>query len=210
MINLIKIPELLVASNNAGKVREIRYALNGFADKILSLKEVGIHISPEESGKSYLENALIKARAAADHWTGWILSDDSGLEVSSLHGKPGIHSSRFAGENATDAENNKKLLMLLSGLPEKQRAARFRCIALLYHSKNGQNLVAEGTCEGFIISSPKGTNGFGFDPLFYIPVLGKTMAELAFEEKMQVSHRARALATLREKAIEYFKMKGGG
>lgn len=205
-----KIPELLVASNNAGKIREIKYALNGLADKILSLKEVGIYISPKENGKSYLENALIKARAAANYWTGWILSDDSGLEVSTLDGRPGIHSSRFAGENATDAENNQKLLHLLLGLPGKQRAARFRCIVVLYHSKNGQNLMAEGTCKGLIISSPKGTNGFGFDPLFYIPALGKTMAELAFEEKMQVSHRARALAALREKVIKYVKVGGRG
>ena len=195
----MSLPDLLVASNNRGKIREIKYALDGQFGRILSLKEAGIHISPEETGDTYLENALIKAKAAADFWEGWILSDDSGLEVDALEGRPGVHSSRFAGEDATDARNNEKLLKLLKEVPEDKRTARFRCVVVLYHGKTQETLTAEGTCEGIITTSPKGTNGFGFDPLFYLPGLGRTMAELTFEEKMQISHRADALKQLKSK-----------
>lgn len=193
------IPELLVASNNPGKIREIKYALNDLAGRILSLKEAGIFISPEENGATYLENATIKARAAAEHWPGWILADDSGLEVDALGGGPGIYSSRFAGENATDAENNTKLIHALEDIPEAKRTARFRCVAVLFHGESGQTFTAEGVCEGLIIQSLRGKNGFGFDPLFFLPSLHRTMAELTFEEKMQISHRALALKNLREK-----------
>ncbi len=199
---MTRIPDLLVASNNAGKIREISAAFRAFAERALSLKDAGIHISPEENGVSYLENALIKARAAAEHWPGWILADDSGLEVDALEGRPGIHSSRFAGENATDAENNAKLLATLAGIPESKRTARFRCVAVLYHGQTKRLLTAEGTCEGIIALSPRGENGFGFDPLFFLPSLGRTMAELTFEEKMRISHRAVALSKLKEKFLE--------
>jgi len=195
----MSLPDLLVASNNQGKIREIKYALDGQFGRILSLKEAGIHISPEETGDTYLENALIKAKAAADFWEGWILSDDSGLEVDALGGRPGVHSSRFAGEDPTDAQNNEKLLKLLKEVPQDKRTARFRCVVVLYHGKTQETLTAEGTCEGIITTSPKGTNGFGFDPLFYLPGLGRTMAELTFEEKMQISHRANALKQLKSK-----------
>jgi len=195
----MSLPDLIVASNNQGKIREIKYALDDQFGKILSLKEAGIHISPEETGKNYLENALIKAKAAAGFWEGWILSDDSGLEVDALNGGPGIYSSRFSGENATDERNNAKLLNILKDVPENKRTARFRCIVVLYDSKTGKTISAEGTCEGIITTSPKGTNGFGFDPLFYILQLGRTMAELTFEEKMQISHRANALKELKSK-----------
>jgi XTP/dITP diphosphohydrolase len=195
----MSLPDLIVASNNQGKIREIKYALDDQFGKILSLKEAGIHISPEETGKNYLENALIKAKAAAGFWEGWILSDDSGLEVDALNGGPGIYSSRFSGENATDERNNAKLLNILKDVPENKRTARFRCIVVLYDGKTGKTISAEGTCEGIITTSPKGTNGFGFDPLFYILQLGRTMAELTFEEKMQISHRANALKELKSK-----------
>ncbi len=195
----MSLPDLLVASNNQGKIREIKDALDDQFGRILSLKEAGIHISPEETGNTYLENALIKAKAAADFWEGWILSDDSGLEVDALGGRPGVHSSRFAGEDATDARNNEKLLKFLKEVPEDKRTARFRCVVVLYQGKTQETLTAEGTCEGIITTSPKGTNGFGFDPLFYLPGLGRTMAELTFEEKMQISHRADALKQLKSK-----------
>jgi len=206
----VKISELLVASNNAGKIREIKYALVGIFDKTCSLKEANIHVSPEESGKTYFENALIKAKTAAEFWDGWIISDDSGLEVDALKGGPGIFSSRFAGKNATDEKNNDKLLKLLRNVSGNDRTACFRCVVVLYRGKNGQTLTAEGNCEGIISSKPKGTHGFGYDPLFFIPPLNRTMAELSFEEKMKVSHRARALAALREKVVEYFKKVEGG
>ena len=194
----MNLPDLLVASNNQGKIREIKNALDDQFGKILSLKEAGIHISPEETGETYLDNALIKAEAAAAYWNGWILSDDSGLEVDALNGGPGIYSSRFAGEDATDERNNAKLLKSLKNVPEEKRTARFRCVVVLYDSKTGKTITAEGTCEGIITTTPKGTHGFGFDPLFYLPELNRTMAELSFEEKMQISHRARALARLRK------------
>ncbi len=194
---MIDIQEVLVASNNAGKIREIKHALGTVVSRIRSLKEAGIEISPREDGSTYLENALIKAKTAAEHWNGWILSDDSGLEVDALNGQPGLHSSRFAGENATDDENNRKLLDLLKNLPDKDRTARFRCVVVLY-TKDRDPIIVEGTCEGLITSTPKGTNGFGYDPLFYLPSKQRTMAELTFEEKMEVSHRANALKKLKE------------
>ncbi len=190
-------PDLLVASNNRGKIREIKYALQDSFGKILSLKEAGIRVSPEETGTSYLENALIKAEAAADFWKGWILADDSGLEVDALGGGPGIHSSRFAGETASDEGNNARLLEVLKGVPDEKRTARFRCVAVLLNGKTRASLTAEGICEGIIARAPRGTNGFGFDPLFFIPSLGRTMAELTFEEKMGISHRAIALKKLK-------------
>ncbi len=190
-------PDLLVASNNAGKIREIKNALASAFGKILSLKEAGIFISPEETGTTYLENALIKAKAAAPYWDGWILSDDSGLEVDALGGKPGVYSSRFAGETATDTSNNEKLLTLLKDVPEEERTARFRCVIALTHARTGETLTAEGVCEGVITLEPKGSHGFGFDPLFFVPELGRTMAELPLEEKMRISHRANALKNLK-------------
>ncbi len=196
---------LLVASNNQGKIREIKDALQPVFTTILSLKEVNIFISPEETGNTYLENALIKAKAAAEFWNDWILADDSGLEVEALQGQPGLFSSRFAGENATDQENNEKLLSLLKTTPPNKRAARFRCVAVLYHGATHQFLHAEGICEGVITLAPKGEEGFGYDPLFLLPSLGRTMAELSFEEKMTLSHRANALQKLKE-LIEVHKI----
>ena len=194
----MKLPKLLAASNNQGKILEIKDALKGIFDPILSLKEADIAVSPEETGAAYLENALIKVSTAADFWKGWILADDSGLEVDALGGGPGIFSSRFAGENATDAENNLKLLSDLQAIPPEERTALFRCVVVLAHGKAGRRLTAEGVCKGLIIQAPKGTAGFGYDPVFFLPDMKRTMAELSFEEKMRISHRARALAALRE------------
>ncbi len=194
----MKLPKLLAASNNQGKILEIKDALKGIFDPILSLKEADIAVSPEETGAGYLENALIKVSTAADFWNGWILADDSGLEVDALGGGPGIFSSRFAGENATDAENNLKLLSDLQAIPPEKRTALFRCVVVLAHGKAGRRLTAEGVCKGLIIQAPKGTGGFGYDPVFFLSDMKRTMAELSFEEKMRTSHRARALAALRE------------
>jgi len=194
---LIDIHEVLVASNNPGKIREIKHALGKRIPRLRSLKEAGIKLSPREEGTSYLENALIKAKAAAECWDGWILSDDSGLEVDLLGGQPGLYSSRFAGEKATDEDNNRKLLELLGNIPEQARTARFRCVVVLYH-RDQPPLTTEGVCEGVITSTPRGLNGFGYDPLFYLPSKQRTMAELSFEEKMQLSHRAHALKKLKQ------------
>jgi len=194
----MKLPKLLAASNNQGKILEIKDALKGIFDPILSLKEADIDISPEETGTAYLENALIKVSAAANFWNGWIIADDSGLEVDALEGRPGIFSSRFAGENATDEENNQKLLADLQGIPPEKRTALFRCVVVLAHGKGGRRLTAEGACKGLITQSLEGAGGFGYDPLFFLPDKERTMAELSFEEKMKVSHRAIALAALRE------------
>ena len=193
---------LLVASNNQGKIREIKTALKGVFNCILSLSEAGITLSPEETGTTYLENARIKAAAAVPFWRDWILSDDSGLEVAALGGKPGIFSSRFAGEASTDTENNLKLLNDMKNVAPGNRKALFRCVAVLVHGNSGNRFTAEGICEGVITSSPGGTGGFGYDPIFYIPRFGRTMAELTFEEKMQISHRAKALFKIRQQTTE--------
>ena len=191
--------ELVLASGNAGKVREL--------DRLLA--DCGWHVRPqsdfgvpeaEETGLSFVENALIKARNAARHSGLPAVADDSGIEVDALNGAPGIRSARYAGEPADDARNNAKLLQALAGVPESGRGARFRCVmAFMRHAEDPAPLIAEGVWEGRILEQPRGDNGFGYDPLFLIPALGRSSAELAAAEKNRLSHRARAVRLLVER-----------
>ena len=158
-----------------------------------------------EDGKTFEENALKKARFVANHLNMVALADDSGLEVDALNKRPGIQSARYAGENATDQENNRKLLKELNGIPIEKRQACYRCVvALVFPS--GREEVAEGRCRGFIALEPKGNRGFGYDPLFYVPEYGKTMAELSSEIKNRISHRGRALVKLKARLAKKTQM----
>lgn len=181
--------KILLATQNQGKVRELQELLAGEEIEVISLREVPDWEEVEENGKTFAENAALKARVAAKR-TGLIsLADDSGLEVDALDGAPGVYSARFAGEPKDDEKNNDKLLKLLENVPEEKRSARFRC-ALVIATPSGEEYLTEGTVEGQILRERRGQEGFGYDPLFYLPDFKQTMAELSIAEKNEISHRA--------------------
>lgn len=191
---------IVIASNNAGKLREIRDILQPLGFTVVSQREAGISIEVEENGETFAENAALKARAVYEALHCPVIADDSGLLVDALDGAPGVHSHRFAGEGATDADRNAKLLELLDGVPAEKRTARFECV-LCYVDAAGKTHFFSGTCEGRIGTAPAGENGFGYDPLFCVG--DRTMAQMTEKEKNQVSHRANALAEL----ARYFQEK---
>lgn len=187
--------EVILASRNAGKIKEFKILLRGLVKKMSSLCELGSVSDVIENGTTYSENALKKARHLSILTDKICLADDSGLEVEVLDGKPGIFSSRFAGERSTDEENISKLLSQLVDKPN--RKACFVCsLALVF--PDGRQVIAEGKCEGMILHKPRGASGFGYDPVFFLSDLNKTMAELTLDEKNQLSHRARAVGELKK------------
>ncbi len=184
------IHRIVLATRNQGKVREIEEIFRDVGVKLASLASLSIDGEIIEDGDTFLENALIKARTT-HRWTGFpAIADDSGLEVDALDGSPGVHSARFTGSECDDASNNAELLQLLLGVPSAKRTARFRCVVALA-SDNDEHWV-EGSCEGVILENYRGLNGFGYDPLFYVPEKSKTFAEMSTEEKNAISHRGRA------------------
>jgi len=186
---------LLIATNNQGKVKEIKAILGGFYDEIVSLKDAGIHLEVVEDGDSFEANAVKKAREAAKVSGCDALADDSGLCVDALDGAPGIYSARYAGEDATDEKNNEKLLASLKGVPD--RTARFVSVVALV---SGDIVTtARGEVRGVIAHKPSGNGGFGYDTLFFVPKLGQTFAEIPPEIKNSLSHRGRALEALKQK-----------
>jgi XTP/dITP diphosphohydrolase len=188
---------LVIASANAGKLREIRAALDGLPFDVVSQSTLGI-TPAAETGSTFLSNALLKARHAAAASGAAALADDSGLEVDALGGAPGIYSARYAGAGADDAANNAKLLAALAGRPLRERRARFRCaVAFVVPALDRAPVTAEGIWEGYILEAPCGSGGFGYDPYFWLPELEMTAAELALEEKNRRSHRGAALRALR-------------
>jgi len=188
--------ELLAATNNEHKAAEIKAKLGPLGVPVFSLKEKGIEIDVAETGTTFRENALLKARAVYRVARMPVLADDSGLAVDALHGAPGVHSARFAGEKSDDAANNAKLLAELDGVPGGRRQASFVCV-LVFLDKRGK-WYFEGRCSGEILQHPIGEHGFGYDPLFYLPDIGLSMAELPMEKKNTLSHRARALCLFAE------------
>jgi XTP/dITP diphosphohydrolase len=188
--------EVIVATRNKGKIREIRDALKGLNLRIHGLSDFPDVPEVEEDGHSFTENALKKARFYARHFGKLTIADDSGLEVDSLKGLPGVHSARYAGERASSRENNQKLLREIQGVPISKRGARFRCV-IAVKSPEEREVLAEGSCRGKIGFKERGRKGFGYDPLFILPKNGKTMAELSLEEKNRVSHRGKALKKIR-------------
>jgi XTP/dITP diphosphohydrolase len=184
-------PKLLLATFNPGKIREYRFLLDYAGYQITTLAEEGIVKAVVESGINYEQNARLKALAYAKLSQITTLADDSGLEVDALNGEPGVKSARFAGESATDAEKVNLLLTKLNGVPWERRTARFKCVIAIANP-GGRIELCYGDCPGIITLEAKGENGFGYDPIFFLPEMGKTMAELSFEIKNQISHRARA------------------
>lgn len=191
--------KIIAATSNEGKIAEIEKIFKTLGFSVISLKEAGIQSDPEENGSTFLENALIKARAAAKLCDGFVIADDSGLCVDVLGGAPGIHSARYAGEGASDADKIEKLLTELNGI--ENRAAHFET-AVAFITPGGEEITAQGRVDGHIINTPEGENGFGYDPVFYCDEIGKTFAAASHEEKNTVSHRARALSALYEKLKE--------
>ncbi len=194
--------KLLLASQNSGKLREMKFILQGLPLQIISPAEIGIHLQVEETGKTYAENAALKARAFAKESGLIALGDDSGLEVDALNGKPGLYSARYApAPNANDADRRGFLLKNLRAAP-RPWTARFRA-TIAIAQPNSEIHFTEGICEGEIIPEERGSGGFGYDPIFYLPEIGRTMAELSEDEKNRLSHRAKALEKMK-KVIELF------
>ena len=191
----------ILASNNKGKLREMKAILSEFGADVLSQSKAGLILEAEETGATFEENALIKARAACKALNEPAIADDSGLAVEALGGAPGVYSARYGGE--TCRNDTERVRLLLKNLEsEKNRNASFvSCIACVF--PNGDVITARGECEGVIALAPRGERGFGYDPVFEIPATGKTMAELSDEEKNAVSHRGRALKIFEMKLREY-------
>jgi XTP/dITP diphosphohydrolase len=188
--------DLLLASQNPGKLTEMRLLAEGLPYRVLGPREAGIGESPEETGRSFLENAVLKARHYARVSGLLTVADDSGLSVAALGGGPGLHSSRFGGEGASDADRNRLLLQKLAGVPPAQRGARFTSAVAV--ARDGEVLFqTEESVEGLIAEAPAGENGFGYDPIFFYPPFGRTFGEVPREEKDRVSHRGKAFAKLR-------------
>jgi XTP/dITP diphosphohydrolase len=190
------VERLYIATKNEHKVAEFQQLLPAHFPRLSKLPD-GILQSPE-TGDTFHTNALQKAIFYAQYCDGWVLADDSGLCVDALEGKPGIYSARYAGEGASAEDNNHKLLDELRHVPQGQRGAQFVCAVALWNAQRGVGYVAEGKVSGEILTEARGRNGFGYDPLFFIPSLGRTMAELEGVEKNRISHRGKAVTALIE------------
>lgn len=197
---------VVLASSNPGKLREFADLLAGLALELAPQSDFGIE-PPPETGDTFLDNALIKARNAAQRSGLPAIADDSGIEVDALDGAPGVYSARFAGEGATDAANLDKLLRSLAGVPEARRGARYRCvIVFVRHADDGHPLLGEGTWEGWITDAPRGLGGFGYDPAFIPANETRTAAEMSASEKHAVSHRGQAMRAF----LAQFRSRNGG
>jgi XTP/dITP diphosphohydrolase len=190
--------QIVLASNNPGKVREINQLLAAQQIQVVPQSQFRVP-DAEETGLSFVENAILKARNAAQHSGLPAIADDSGIEVDALNGAPGIYSARYAGKGASDRANLEKLLASLGELPEAQRSARFQCLMVyMHHPEDPTPIICQGTWEGRILSEPRGESGFGYDPVFFVPDQGCSAAELPPELKNRLSHRGQALRKLLE------------
>jgi len=190
--------KVVLATGNAGKVRELASLLQDFGLEVVAQTELGVD-SAEETGLTFIENAILKARHAAQVTGLPAIADDSGLAVEILGGAPGIYSARYAGVDATDQQNLEKLLAALEEVPEGKRQADFHCVLVyMRHAEDPTPLVCHGSWQGVITRAPAGEGGFGYDPIFFVPSAGKTAAELTREEKSAISHRGQALKLLLE------------
>jgi len=199
--------KIVFASGNAGKLREIAQLLDGLDIDVLPQSEFDVP-EIEETGLTFLENSILKARNAAQHTGLPAIADDSGIAVDVLQGHPGIYSARFAGIGASDEDNLLKLIDMIKPFPEEQRTARFICsMVYLRHKDDPVPIIAQGVWEGHLVTDPKGENGFGYDPMFYVPSRKCTSAELPPEIKNQLSHRGQALKQLLGKLSEIYSME---
>ena len=188
--------KILFATTNEGKRREIRMIMEGSGYEITSLKDAGIKVDIDENGSTFEENALIKANALRPYTDGIILADDSGLEVDYLNKEPGVHSARYMGEDTSYDIKNQSIIDRLDGVEGNDRSARFVCV-IAASFPDGHTAVTRGTIEGVIAKTPAGCGGFGYDPIVYVPELGKTTAEISAEEKNKISHRGKALRAMK-------------
>lgn len=188
---------IILATKNKGKIREVKAMLEDLNMEILSLNDYKNLPEVKEDGKSFSENALKKAKIVSEHTGEMVLSDDSGLEVEYLGGEPGVYSARYSGDDATDSSNIKKLLERLEGVSIEKRNASFRCVLVLYRP-DGKYWEFEGSLHGIINDKPVGNGGFGYDPVFFLPELGLTVAQLPPDMKNKISHRARAVDKFKE------------
>lgn len=196
---------IIFATGNKGKLKEIQLIMEDLGVEVLSMKEAGVDMDIEENGTTFEENAFLKARAIAENCReDIVLADDSGLEIDYLNKEPGVHSSRFMGEDTPYEVKNGHILQLLEGVEESKRTARFVCtIAAVF--PNGEEAVVRETIEGRIGYESKGSEGFGYDPIFYVPEFSCTTAELTLEQKNRISHRGKALVKIKEIIREYMK-----
>lgn len=194
--------KLIVASKNDGKIKEIKKILDRLPIEIISMKEAGIDPDIEENGADFEQNAMLKAQAVYNLTSSMVIADDSGLEIDFLNGAPGVFTSRFAGESTDQSEKNKKIIYLLKDIEPQYRKARFVCSIAFVSEKI--KFTVTGSVEGQISEKPEGYNGFGYDPIFYVPEYAKTFAELTENVKNQISHRADALHKLRKKLDNIF------
>ncbi len=207
--------KIIFATGNEGKVREVREILDGLTINgepalVLSMKEAGIGGEAEETGKSFVENAILKARAVAGAaGDAIVMADDSGLEIDYLDGEPGIYSARYMGEETSYREKNRNLIERLAGVPEEKRTARFVC-AIACILPGGSLITEQAAIEGRIGYQERGENGFGYDPIFMVPSYGRSTAELSPEEKNRISHRGKALRAIRKRLEEIPGFTGGG
>lgn len=192
---------IIFATGNEGKMKEIRHILSELNTSVLSMKEASVDLDIVEDGKTFAENALIKARAVWNVTKDVVLADDSGLVVDYLGGEPGIYSARYMGEDTSYDIKNHAIIERLKDAVGDQRSARFLC-AIAAVLPDGTELVTEGSMEGVIALKPLGSGGFGYDPILYLPEYGKTSAQLTEEEKNRISHRGRALKAMKEKLLE--------
>lgn len=198
------IDRIIFATGNEGKMKEIRLILADLGIEVLSLKEAGINPEIEENGKTFEENAVIKARAVMEEAGTLVLADDSGLEIDYLNGEPGVYSARYLGEDTSYRIKNQSLLDRLKGVQEEKRTARFVCV-IAAAFPDGRILTARGTIEGIIGYEERGEGGFGYDPIFWLPEYGCSTAELTMEKKNELSHRGKALRIMKKelrKALE--------
>lgn len=200
---LIKMKSRIVfATGNAGKIKEIQMIMADTGMEVISMKEAGINVDIEENGSTYEENALIKARAVAAFTNDIVMADDSGLEVDALNKEPGVFSARYLGEDTPYSIKNAEIIKRLDGVPKEKRSARFVCViaAVL---PDRRELTTRATIEGRIGYEEKGSNGFGYDPIFYVPQFEKTTAELTEQQKNEISHRGKALRLMKEELKKY-------
>ncbi len=207
--------KIIAATGNKDKVKEILGILQDMDARVVTMKEAGVFTEIEENGATFLENAVLKAKAVAaeaaksDQWRdAVVMADDSGLVIDALDGEPGIYSARYLGHDTSYRVKNADLIRRLAGVPDEERSARFIC-AIAVVCPDGQVLTAEGAMEGRIGYEERGENGFGYDPIFYLPESGRTSAELTAEEKNHISHRGKALRAMREKLTAQYRIAAG-
>jgi len=189
------VKEIIIATKNKGKAKDFETLLEPMGYRVLTLYDVAPHMDVEETGETFEKNAILKAETIAQELQATVIADDSGLEIDALGGEPGVYSARYSGEEKNDESNIDKVLQKMVQVPETERTARFRCVLALA-TPGKETIIFEGTCEGMITDERKGENGFGYDPIFYVPALQKTMAEMEPSEKASVSHRGNAIREL--------------